>query len=203
MRLRLRFQLAVGITSLFVGAVSQGQVQTTRDSPVALETGLAREISVALARPTFATELDRARTQFPLLTTATQLLIAYAGNVSRLRPAATTIWDPPPPPIVLSESFCRFARTLCRCYRGDRDACITLATDPESGRPGIKLGDNLRFVVSCANLQSQYTQVLQSIVTLLGQAPLTAVQLQQLADLQARANALYNQLVERGCLTAA
>jgi hypothetical protein len=198
MRLRFWLHFTLAVITLFVVEATHAQGQPGKDS-LSLAAGLAGELSVALGRPTFVTELNRARTELPLFATTTQLLIAYTGYVGGLGPIGTTPRDPRPRRHPIPPELCKYAATMCRCWQGDRDACISLATDPESGKPGIKLGDNLKFVVTCATLRNDYTQALQAIMTLLGQGPLAAAQLQQLADLQAKANWLYNELLQRNC----
>src|SRR4051812_26045321 len=95
MRLKTRSYVIAGVLSQLVTAPIQVNAQAAKDTAMSLATGLSRELSAALARPAFATQLNRARTELPALASTTQLLIASTRYMGGLGPLGTTPRDPP------------------------------------------------------------------------------------------------------------
>jgi hypothetical protein len=199
-----RLQRLVAVLSLlFLLLPSSSVAQRAAQRPISLQEGLARELTSILAVPEFGTELNRARKQFPALAVTTQLFIAYTGFADRTRPARFDAgWQPPFPPIGPPHvDLCSFMPTTCRCRAGDRDACVSIASEGDDG-PGLKLdlGAGLRLVPTCDQLRQQYRETVDRIIALLAQPTLTPAQMEELAQLQTELNALYESLVNRGCL---
>lgn len=196
-------RLAAVFSVLFLLLPSSSVAQREPQRPISLQEGLARELTSILAVPEFGNELDRARKQFPALAVTTELLIAYTGFADRTRPARFDArWQPPFPPIGPPHAdICKFMPTTCRCRAGDRDACISLASEGDDG-PGLKLdlGADLRLVPSCDQLRQQYRETVDRIIALLALPTLTPAQMEELAQLQTQLNALYESLINRGCL---